>query len=256
MTDIAKLAETVDEAAQSATAIAQLTFADPDLSGTAAYAIQRASIARRLGRGERLVGMKMGLTSRAKMAQVGVDEMVWGRLTDKMRIEDGGAISRAKFIHPRAEPEIAFLMGRRLEGAVSPAEAMAAVEAVAAAIEVIDSRYENFKFTFPDVVADNSSSSAFAVGPWASPYTDVGNLGMVMEIDGRAKQIGSSAAILGHPARSLAAAARLLAEEGMALEEGWIVLAGGATAAEPLSPGMHVRLVAQGLGQVAFSVGA
>ena len=122
-------------------------------------------------------------------------------------------------------------------------------------MEIIDSRYRDFKFTLSDVVADNSSSSGFVLGPWARADQDLGNLGMVMEVDGRPVQIGSSAAILGHPLRSLVAAARLVARAHGTLEAGWIVLAGAATAAHPLSVGQHVRATVQKLGSVAIHVG-
>lgn len=243
----------VDDAARNARAIAQLTEEAPDLSVEDAYEIQRLSIARRLARGERRVGVKMGLTSRAKMQQVGVDEVIWGRLTDAMRLEEGGSLSRARYVHPRAEPEIAFVMAKPLAGEVTPAEAMAAVEAVAPAIEIIDSRYQDFKFTLPDVVADNSSSSGFILGPLFPADTPVDNLGIILEADGRAVQIGSSAAILGHPVRALVAAARMVARAGERLEAGDIVLAGGATAAHPLKPGMHVRAAFQNLGAIGIA---
>lgn len=253
MSDLSSFAVVVDEAARTAQAIPQLTEM-ATLTVDEAYAIQALSLARRYARGERRVGMKMGLTSRIKMAQVGVSEMVWGRLTDSMRVEEGGAISRARFVHPRAEPEIAYLLKAPLAGEVTIAEAMAAVGGVAPAIEIIDSRYKDFKFALSDVVADNSSSSAFVIGEWSAPETDVSNLGMVLEINGRPVQVGSSAAILGNPIRSLVAAARLVARWGERLEAGWIVLAGGATAAHPLSPGSYVRVDMQTLGSAGFRV--
>jgi 2-oxo-3-hexenedioate decarboxylase len=252
MTQFAKFAEIVDEAARTATAIPQFTASAP-LDVDAAYAIQALSLERRFTRGERLVGVKMGLTSRAKMLQVGVDEVIWGRLTDAMRLEEGGSLSKQRYVHPRIEPELAFLMKRELSGEVSPAEALSAVEAIAPAMEIIDSRYQNFKFALPDVIADNSSSSGFVVGNWARPDQDFSNLGIVVEVDGRAVQIGSTAAILGHPIRSLVAAARAAASIG-GLKPGWIVLAGGATAAHPLEVGQHVRTVMQNLGSVSISV--
>ena len=133
-------------------------------------------------------------------------------------------------------------------------EAMSAVEAVAPAMEIIDSRYRNFKFSLADVVADNSSSSGFVLGAWQTPNVDLSNLGMVMEFNGRPVQIGSSAAILGQPISSLAAASRLSTDAGRPLEAGWVIMAGGATAAEALEPGLFVRNVVQELGFVSFSV--
>ena len=253
MVDIAKLAKTVDDAAFKARAIAQLSEKSK-YSLDEAYDIQSASIQRRLNRGEKRNGMKMGFTSRAKMIQMGLNDMIWGRLTDGMMVEDGDTISLKKYVHPRVEPEIAFLLKRPLPYPCTAAEAIAAVDGVAPAMEIIDSRYKNFKFSLEDVVADNASSSSFVVGPWHKPDTDLENLGMVMEFNGRPVQIGSSAAILGQPVRSLVSAARLTTEAGEGLEAGWIVMAGGATAAEALRPGIHVRNTVQGLGSVAFSV--
>lgn len=255
MSDLGKLAEIVDEASRSATAIEQLTVKHPKLTPEDGYETQRLSIARRLARGERRIGVKMGLTSRAKMIQVGVDQAAWGRLTDAMLLEEGGELSRKNYIHPRIEPEVAFLIGRPLAGKVSAVEAMAAVDAVAPAMEVIDSRFENFKFTLPDVVADNASSSGLVIGAWCDPHQDISNLGMVLEVNGQVVQVGSSAAILGHPVRSLVMAARVVGAAGETLNPGDIVMAGGATAAHPLTVGEHVRNTVQNLGAVSIKVG-
>jgi 2-oxo-3-hexenedioate decarboxylase len=255
VSDLDTLAKNVDDAARNAKAIAQIS-ATQQLSLEDAYAVQKKMIALRISRGERRVGMKMGFTSRAKMVQMGVSDMIWGRLTDKMLVEDGGRISKANFVHPRAEPEIAYLLKAPLAGPVTPAQALAAVEAIAPAIEIIDSRYDNFKFSLEDVVADNASSSAFVIGNWSKPDIDCSNLGMILEVDGRAAQVGSSAAILGNPARSLAAASRMVAEHGERLEAGWIVMAGGATEAVALAAGTSVRNTVEKLGSVSFSVTA
>ncbi len=251
MADILGIAQRLDNAVLTATATPQL---EQSLTVEEAYQVQAASLARRYERGEKRIGLKMGFTSRAKMAQMGVDEMIWGRLTDAMLIEDGGSIAFSRYVHPRVEPEIAFILKDSLPGKITPAAALAAVGGVAPALEIIDSRYKDFKFSWTDVVADNSSSSSFVVGAWSDPATDISNLGMIMEIDGVERQIGSSAAILGHPLRSLVAAARLAAAAGEPLQAGAIVMAGGATAAEALAPGQHVRLVVQNLGRVDFRV--
>jgi 2-oxo-3-hexenedioate decarboxylase len=251
MSDIAAIAERLDNAARTATATPQLV--EP-LSVEDAYAVQARSMALRYARGQRRIGIKMGMTSRAKMAQMGLTDMIWGRLTDAMLVEDGGRIDFGAFVHPRVEPEIAFLLGAPLGETVTPMAARAALAGVAPALEIIDSRYENFKFSLTDVIADNSSSSGFVTGAWADPATDLSNLGMMLEIDGVARQIGSTASILGNPIRSLVAAARLAARAGEPLQAGDVVMAGGATAAEALAPGQHVRLQVQKLGQVVFHV--
>ena len=158
--ELQKIAEIVDTAAKDGNAIAQLSETY-ELTLEEAYEVQALSMGRRYGRGEMQVGVKMGFTSRAKMVQMGLDDLIWGRLTDKMLVEDGGEIDIADYVHPRVEPELAFLLKRPLYGNMTPFEAMEAVEAIAPAMEIIDSRYENFKFNLPDVVADNSSSSSF-----------------------------------------------------------------------------------------------
>ncbi|MDB6000605.1 MAG: 4-oxalocrotonate decarboxylase [Rhizobacter sp.] len=252
---IDRFAELLDTAAHQALEVSQI---DPDnqLDLAAAYQIQAASIQRRLARGECRVGVKMGFTSRAKMVQMGLSDVIWGRLTDRMQIEEGTSIDFSQFVHPRIEPELAFVLKRPLGGDVTGPEALAAVEAIAPAIEVIDSRYKNFKFTLPEVIADNASSSAFVIGPWCDPRTDFGNLGLTLNIDGHAVQIGSTAALLGHPLRSLVAAARLSAAAGEPLQAGWIVMAGGATPAEWIKPGQYVSIEMEKLGRAGFTVNA
>jgi 2-oxo-3-hexenedioate decarboxylase len=250
---LTKLAARIDDATHHGRAIPQLTESHR-LSVDDAYAIQRLAVGRRLRRGERAIGTKLGFTSRAKMLQMGLDRIICGRFTSGMLVEDGGAFSLAGHVHPRAEPEIAFLMKRELAGAVTLPAALAAVEAVACAIEIIDSRYRDFRFTLPDVIADNCSCCGLVVGGWRRPDTDFGNLGMVLQFDGRAVGIGSSAAIMGHPARALVAIAKLLGEQDRTLEAGSIVLAGSPMAAQPLAAGTHVLAEVERLGRAEFTV--
>ncbi|MEV4811624.1 2-keto-4-pentenoate hydratase [Micromonospora avicenniae] len=245
--DVAGIAERLGLAADTATAIGQLA-AETGLDVDAAYVVQAALLQRRLDRGERLVGLKMGLTSRAKMAQVGVDEVIWGRLTDVMRVPDGGTVDTGAYIHPRVEPEVAFLLDRLPEPDEPVGDFTDAVRAVAPAIELIDSRYADFTFSLPDVVADNTSAAAFVVGPWSPVPDGLENLGVLLEIDGRVAQVGSTAAILGDPRRALDEGIRLAGRHGVRLREGWLFLAGAATAAVPLRPGAHVRAVVEKLG--------
>jgi 2-oxo-3-hexenedioate decarboxylase len=247
----------IDEAAMQANSVSQLSQETP-FSLKESYEIQRISIEQRLNRGEQLVGYKLGFTSRAKMIQMGVDDLIWGRLTDSMIIEEGGEINLDNYVHPRVEPEIAFLMKKPLSGKVTTLEALSAVEAVAPALEVIDSRYQNFKFSLEDVIADNCSSSGFAVGTWHAMENlgDLSNLGMIMQINGDDSQIGSSAAILGNPVRSLISAARCLGEFGESLLPGQILMAGASTAAVALEKGSNVSLLVDRLGQLDFKVSA
>ena len=249
--DIAGIAEKLGAAADDATAIPQLA-AETGLDVDAAYAVQTALVKRRHDRGERLVGLKMGLTSKAKMAQVGVDEVIWGRLTDVMRVPDGGGVDVGDFIHPRVEPEVAFLLDRLPDPGEPVGSFTRAVRAVAPAIELIDSRYANFTFSLPDVIADNTSAAAFVVGPWSPVPDGLDNLGVLLEIDGRVAQVGSTAAILGDPRRALDEGLRLAGRHGVRLRKGWVFLAGAATAAVPLRPGAHVRATVEKLGSASL----
>ncbi|MCP2340899.1 2-keto-4-pentenoate hydratase [Actinomadura rupiterrae] len=244
MTDARGLAARLDAARRDRTAITMLSASEPKLDVPAAYDVQRAGIELRRKAGERFAGVKMGFTSRAKMVQMGVDDVIWGQLTDRMQVESVADVSG--LIHPRVEPEIVFLIGRDV---TRPADVETAVAGVAVGYEILDSRYADFKFTLADVIADNASASGFGVGAWHSPR-DVSNVGMLLEIDGRPLQTGSSAAILGDPVRALRAAARLATEAGIVLRAGDVVLAGAATAAVPLPQGAHVRVTGSGLGSV------
>lgn len=251
---LSKLAARIDDATRHGRAVRQLTESHR-LTIADGYEIQRLAVARRLKRGETTIGTKLGFTSRAKMQQMGLDQIICGRFTSGMQVEDGGKFALAGRVHPRAEPEIAFLMKKELSGPVTLPAAMAAVEAVACAIEIIDSRYEDFKFTLPDVIADNCSCCGLVVGGWRSPDVDFGNLGMVLQFNGRPVGIGSSAAIMGHPARALVAIAQLLGEQGRSVASGSIVLAGSPMAAQPLGPGMHVLAEIEKLGRAEFTTG-
>ncbi len=256
MIDIAQLAEILDTAAATVTPVPQLTIEYPEFTLEQAYRVQRASMARRAGRGDVGVGLKMGLTSVAKMKQVGVHEPIYGHLTREMKRGSGDEVRMSEQIHPRIEPEIAFILRTDLRGPVTATEALAAVEWVVAALEVIDSRYEAFQFTLADVVADNASSTRFFLGETRRrpEDLDLGNLGMVMSVDGAIVETGSSAAILDHPARSLAALANMLADVNEFVPAGSIVLAGAATAAKHVQAGNVVTLEADGLGRVTAHV--
>jgi 2-oxo-3-hexenedioate decarboxylase len=252
---IDSLAKRVDDAFLTITPIDKLTLATP-FEVADAYRIQRASMARRATRGDVRVGMKMGLTSRPKMEQMGVKEPIYGTLTGAMILADGGTLAHAEHCHPRVEPEVAFVLGKPLRGIVSAVEAHAAIDGVCAALEVIDSRFRNFAFTLADVIADNGSSARFVLSTMVKPSSlDVGNLGMVMRKNGVIAEIGSSAAVLDHPLRSLMALCAQLATVDDGLEPGDIILTGGATAAIPVAIGDWVSVDVQNLGRAELFVG-
>ena len=247
-----KIAETLDLAAHKASAVPQISQ-DTEINLDQAYAIQSISMARRYVRGEKLVGLKLGFTSKAKMEQMGVHDMIWGRLTDKMQYHPGDAIVKSDFIHPRAEPEIAFKVKSDITSKVTLENATDYVSEVAVAIEIIDSRYQNFKFSLEDVVADNCSSAAFVVGEWKE-NTKVDDISMSLVVNDVIIHKGNSNAILGNPWESFVAAARLASENGEILREGDIILAGAATPAVYIDKDQRISAHAEGLGSVYLNV--
>ena len=217
-----------------------LTAADwPDLTVADAYRVQDASARMRQARGERIVGVKMGLTSRAKQATMGVDVPAVAWVTDRMRVDDEEAPPLDRFIHPRAEPELFFRLGRPLSGtALTREDAAAAVDLVVAGVDIIDSRYHDFRFTLADVVADNASSAGFIPGPVQCDPADLDLQleSVIVEQDGVVIDTATGAVILGHPLDAVAAAANLLGERGLALDAGSWVLAGAMTDAVAIDP--------------------
>ena len=225
----------------------------PELDLDTGYAIQDLNLAARLARGEKLIGVKLGLTSRAKQQRMGVHFPFVAWLTDAMILPIGDPVPQSRLIHPRVEPEIVFVMGARLSGpGVTAAEAMGAVASVWGGAEVIDSRYQDFRFKAGDVAADNASSGAFVTGPVGlSPEAlDLALEGVLVEVDGSVIDSATGAAVQGHPGEALALAANDLARRGHAIEEGWIVLTGGMTDAVFALPGTSVGIHFASLGSV------
>lgn len=262
MTDIwnsVRVADILLEAERTATSRTSLQAEWPELDLAVAYEAQDIALQARKSRGEIVTGVKLGLTSRAKQKQMGVDAPSVAWLTDAMILPAGEPVPRQKLIHPRAEPEIAFVMGRRLEGpGISATEAMAAVDWVYGAIEVIDSRYSGFKFSLEDAVADNNSSGMYATGPVARRPHEL-NLALeacLLEVDGHVVDTATGAAVQGHPGEALAFAANTLGRRGHAIEAGWVVLTGGMTDAVPIEPNARVAAHFTSLGSVTLSGGA
>jgi len=252
--DVPALARLLDEAARTRVETDPLAPVHGyDLAQ--AYRIQRASIALRHARGEQPVGVKLGFTSRAKMIQMGVDSLIWGLLTDAMLYEEGSVIDLADFIHPRVEPELCFLTSRAIDRPLTLLEAAGYLEGVAPAMEIIDSRYRNFKFNLEDVVADNCSSAGVVVGEFSADLSRLNNRGVTMRFNGRPVALGSTGAILGNPLRSVVQASQLASAAGLVLPAGSLIMAGAATAAEALAPGLHVSVDIGGLGRAEFLTG-
>ena len=248
-----EIGKQLDIAALEKEAIAQISLSK-SITVDEAYTIQYENIQRRVNRGEQIIGIKMGFTSKAKMEQMGVHDMIWGRLTDDMHYLNGDKLDIAKFIHPRAEPELCFLVSKTIDREISIDEVGDFIEAVAPAIEIIDSRYKNFKFSLEDVIADNCSSSAFVVGNWESLSRDIRNLEVELLFDGETVQKGNTIDILGDPYASIVAASRLTHQYGFDIIEGSYIMAGAATPASYIKSGVHLLASVKGLGEVDLNV--
>lgn len=220
-----------------------LTDEWPEFDLQTAYEVQDRLVALKVAQGEGVVGIKLGLTSRAKQAQMGITSPLTAWLTDAMTLPAGEPVPLGQLIHPRVEPEIVFVLSHRLKGpGVTAATALGAVGAVFAGVEVIDSRYTDFKFRLPDVVADNASSARFVLGSLSrSPDgVDLALEACLLQVNGEVVQSATGAAVQGHPAEALALAANELGRRGVALEPGWIVLTGGMTDAVFIEAGDHI----------------
>ncbi len=257
--DIEALAATLDGATRTGHAVPQLTTTTDGLTVEQAYQIQHAGIALREGRGETYSGVKLGLTSKAKAAQMGVSDVIIGTITAQMEVPDGSVVDIARGVHPRVEPEVAFRFGEDVPADATDEQVLAAITHVAPALEIIDSRYKDFRFTLVDVVADNTSASGYVIGEWISvadvrERIDLADLPVRLVADGQEVATGSTADILGDPWQAPLDAHRMAAAYGHRIDSGAVLLAGAATAATPLAGRTEVRADVTGLGSVSVRV--
>lgn len=222
----------------------------PDLTEDWGYAAQDLDRAARIAAGERVIGAKLGLTSRAKQRTMGVHQPVVGFLTDAMAVTED---LLARTCQPRIEPEIAFRLARPISAPLTAAEAYQAIDAVAVAAEIIDSRFAGFGFRLPDVVADNTSAAAFLVGEWRPPIPELSGLSCVLSVDGEPRHTATGAAILGDPILALVHLSEHAGRRGETIEAGALVLAGALTDAVPVVPGATYRAEIDRLGSLEFT---
>lgn len=252
---IAGAAEQLWIAQRDRAPIAPLTQTYPGLDVADAYAIQQVNLRRRLAAGAKLVGRKIGLTSEPMQTLLGVDEPDFGFILDDMVITDR-TVAAAEFCAPRVEPEVAFLLGRSLSGPnVTVADVRAATDAVAVALEIVDSRIADWKLTLPDTVADNASSGAVVLGDWV-PYTDAPALPdtvAALIVNGDQIDSGTGAAVMGDPAVAVAWLANALADYGVELSAGQIVMSGSFTTAAFAHSGDVASTTISGLGTVSLT---
>lgn len=248
---IDELAIHCEKAEVEAFEITKITDDYPEMTYEDAYDIQWKARANKEAKGHKIVGMKMGLTSQAKMKQMGVPNPCYGYLADYFAYGDGAEIKIDELIHPKVEAEIAFVLKDDLQGpGCHIGDVLAATDFVMPAVEIIDSRYKDFKFDLKSVIADNSSSSRYVTGGRMRDVKDLDlkTLGVVMEINGEVVQLGAGAAVLGHPATAIAMLANMMAERGESLKAGEYILSGAITAATTVNKGDNVTVKFQDLG--------
>jgi 2-keto-4-pentenoate hydratase len=237
------IAERLDRAWRARIPVPPISESDGIIDIAAAYDVQTAWSSLRLARGERIVGRKIGLTSEAIQAQLGVSEPDYGALwaSSHYAVDEGMVeIPASDFLQPRIEGEIAFRLAKPLRNpGVTPGQVIAACDACALAVEIVDSRIADWKIKLVDTIADNASYGGFAHGPWSEAMlrADLPSLAMQIRHNGALAAEGVGAAALGSPARSTAWLANTLIGLGVSLEPGDIIISGGITKMLPVVPG-------------------
>jgi 2-keto-4-pentenoate hydratase len=228
-TDVRSMADDLFAAERDRRQIAPLSSRAP-ISPQDAYAIQLANVERRIKAGERVVGKKVGLTAKVIQQMLKVDQPDYGHLFEVMEVADNAKCAVSGLLQPRVEPEIAIVLAKSLRGpGLTDLDILAATEAVVPAIEIVDSRIENWKITFADTVADNGSAARFVLGKRRTPPTaiDLRTAGTILSKNGQVTGTGAGAAVLGaNPFRAVAWLANTLAGAGLELAAGDVILPG------------------------------
>ncbi len=254
--DHARWAEYLAAGADERRELQAITKQVDQLSIDDAYAIQAALLELQLDRGDTLAGAKLGLTSRAKQEQMGVSEPCYGWVPASSVVANGGSVALDDLIHPRCEPELVFVLAEDLAGpGVTADDVLDATQSVVGGIEIIDSRYEAFSFTLPDVIADNTSAARVVlgsdgIGPRAR---DLAAIDCRFDIDDAEVAAATGAALLGDPAGCVAHLANHVGRAGLKLQAGWHVLAGAVTDAKPFTAGTRARARYSVLGDVSVN---
>lgn len=248
---ITQLGDELYTALTSRTVVDPLTNRHAGITIEDAYHIQQRMLARRLDAGERIVGKKIGVTSKAVQNMLGVFQPDFGYLLDGMIYNEGEAIPMESLIQPKAEGEIAFVLKKDLLGpGVSNADVLAATEGVMACFEIVDSRIRDWKIKIQDTVADNASCGVFVLGDaLVDPRkVDLNTCGMVLEKNGDIVGTGAGAAALGSPVNAVAWLANTLGRLGIPLKAGEVILSGSLAALIPVQAGDSLRVTIGGIG--------
>ena len=251
--NVQKVADLLWQAAGSGQPIAPVRELLAEGGVDAAYAAQEVNTRRSLESGRRLVGRKIGLTSVAVQKQLGVDQPDYGMLFADMAMPDGLDIPLSRLMQPKAEAEVAFVLGRDLDSEQpTMAEVFRAVDYAVAALEIVGSRVANWDIKILDTIADNASSGLYVLGntPMRLDGLDLRTCGMVMEVKGEPVSTGAGAACLGHPLNATLWLARVMARVGRPLKAGDTVLSGALGPMVTVNPGDVFEARIEGLGSV------
>jgi 2-keto-4-pentenoate hydratase len=257
VTDAPQKARALYEARRTRVPIAPFTDADPSLGMADGYAVQQELIKLLLADGDTIIGRKVGLTSKPMQKMVGVDSPDHGPVLASTVYRDGDTIPLDRFIAPKVEAEIVFVMGERLQGpGVTVLDAHAAIAGAVAGMEIVDSRIADWKIKLADTVADLASNGALALSSRIVPLTglDTRLIGMTFTRNGELVDTGAGAAALGDPIAVVAWLANVLGENGVALEPGQVVMTGALHAAVPLTAGDVFRAEFDRLGPITIRV--
>jgi 2-keto-4-pentenoate hydratase len=248
-------ARLLDQAEQNRIPLPPLSQEYPTLTAAQAYAIQSAWLDLKLASGARIIGRKIGLTSRAMQELLGVDQPDYGFLLDSMAVSSGSTLLRTDFLLPRIEPEIAFWLAKDIKGPGITIDAiLAATRGVSPALELVDSRIAKWQIKLPDTIADNASSARVIVSEQIVPLDDLDLAAERVTLTCNGAEVGSGngAAVLGHPAEAVAWLANKLAEYGIAIRAGQLVLPGAMCAAATVAAGETYRAVFTTVGEVSI----
>jgi 2-oxopent-4-enoate/cis-2-oxohex-4-enoate hydratase len=248
-----RLGEELYRALRERRTVAPLSARHPGLDIEAAYRISLNFLDRRLADGERVVGKKIGVTSKAVQDMLGVRQPDFGFMTDVMEVEDGAAVEiAAGLIQPRAEAEIAFILRADLNGpGVTDQDVLDATEAIAPCFEIVDSRIADWRIGIVDTVADNASCGVFVLGPArVDPRTvDLPALRVEVRKNGAFLSEGLGSAVQGSPLTAVAWLANTLGRLGVPLKAGEVILSGSLVPLAPAVPGDLFEMELQGVGR-------
>ncbi len=238
-------------ALRNAQPIEAITSVHPHMTIEDAYQVQQRMLTRRLQDGEKVVGKKIGLTSQAVMSMLGVSQPDFGYLFDAMQVPDGSTINLNQLIQPKAEGEIAFIMGQDLIGTnLTESDVLAATAYVAPCFEIVDSRIRDWKIKIQDTVADNASCGLFVIGEGrVSPHgLNLSQCEMVFEKNGQIIGQGTGAASMGSPVKAVTWLVNTLGQFGVGLKAGEVVLSGALAAMSTCAAGDQYKVSIGGIG--------